>query len=340
MMLVGFGSLFLALAVLWLGRKGMLKRGYQEEGPFDVVVVAGARVTSDGRPSRALNRRVACGVRCLQEGTADQILFTGGPYRGRRSEAEVARAVAVSAGLDPRASMVEEWSVSTRGNARSAYHRLGDQRVLIVTDTYHAKRAKMEFSRWFETVGVASPDNAPYPGVLVDLREQLARLWSAWRPAEGFGSNGVRVVRSARPWELEACMALRRRVFQEEGGVPAAIEADGLDAEAQHWLGLDGGRVVATARARSLGEGLAKVERVAVAQKARGSDWGRRLMERVHADLRERGFRTAKLHAQVSVAGFYERVGYQPHGEVFVEADIQHQEMRRVLRREELEAGA
>lgn len=63
-------------------------------------------------------------------------------------------------------------------------------------------------------------------------------------------------------------------------------------------------------------------------------------MERIHEDLRDRGFRTAKLHAQVSVSGFYERLGYQAHGDVFVEADIPHQEMRRPLVRKELEPGA
>ncbi len=312
----------------------------QEGGTFDVVVVAGARVWDGGRPSCALNRRVEHGVRCIQEGRATQILFTGGPYRGRLSEAEVARAIAVKAGVEDARILVEEWSSSTRGNARSAYHRLGDQRVLLVTDVSHARRAKLEFSRWFEVVGVSTPAGAPYPGVLRDLREQVAWLWSVLRPAQAWGTKRRVIARAANPWEIKACMALRREVFQTEGGVPSTVEADGLDGDAQHWVGLWRGRVVATARARPVGQGVAKVERVAVARVLRGTHWGRRLMDCVHSDLQKRGFQTAKLHAQVSVVGFYERLGYRPHGDVFVEAEIEHLEMRRALRCEELEPGA
>jgi predicted GNAT family N-acyltransferase len=37
------------------------------------------------------------------------------------------------------------------------------------------------------------------------------------------------------------------------------------------------------------------------------------------------------LHAQTTAVDFYRRAGFLPHGAVFEEAGVQHQEMRRTL---------
>jgi predicted GNAT family N-acyltransferase len=46
---------------------------------------------------------------------------------------------------------------------------------------------------------------------------------------------------------------------------------------------------------------------------------------------RERGFREALLHAQMSAAPFYLRAGFATRGPVFDEAGIPHVEMVRAL---------
>ena len=46
---------------------------------------------------------------------------------------------------------------------------------------------------------------------------------------------------------------------------------------------------------------------------------------------RERGHRTVELHAQVHAAGFYDKAGYTPYGEVYLEAGIEHVSMRKEL---------
>ena len=48
---------------------------------------------------------------------------------------------------------------------------------------------------------------------------------------------------------------------------------------------------------------------------------------------RERGFRQALLHAQTYVKEFYAQAGYTEHGEVFMEADIEHIAMTKDLTR-------
>jgi predicted GNAT family N-acyltransferase len=43
------------------------------------------------------------------------------------------------------------------------------------------------------------------------------------------------------------------------------------------------------------------------------------------------GWLVVELHAQVHARGFYERAGFGPYGEVYLEAGIEHVGMRREL---------
>ena len=138
------------------------------------------------------------------------------------------------------------------------------------------------------------------------------------------------VVRPADAPDLPACLAVRRRVFIEGQGVPEEIEIDGRDGEASHFLATVDGLPVGTARLRAY-QGRAKVERVAVIAEHRRSGIGQALMEAVEAVARSRGFTLALLHAQIPVAEFYARLGYRPEGSTFLEADIPHVRMTKVL---------
>ena len=131
---------------------------------------------------------------------------------------------------------------------------------------------------------------------------------------------------------LEAAFELRREVFVAEQGVPAELEIDELDPGATHLVAIIGQEVVGTLRILAH-EGAAKIGRVAVRAAARGSGVGGRLMERAAAIVRQRGFSEIVLHAQVSVAGFYARLGYVEEGDPFEEAGIPHIAMRKTMAR-------
>lgn len=144
-------------------------------------------------------------------------------------------------------------------------------------------------------------------------------------------SHIVRV--SADDPEFEDAMDVRIEVFVEEQGVPAEIERDEYEAESEHFVAYDDGptpKAVGTTRLRGK-DGLAKIERVAVLESARGRGWGERLMDAAEARARERGFDEALLHAQSQVESFYERLGYETVGDEFEEAGIPHVEMRKRL---------
>lgn len=138
------------------------------------------------------------------------------------------------------------------------------------------------------------------------------------------------------------CREIRRLVFIEEQRVDEALEFDGLDADAQHFLAwqteLQPRLALGTARLRRLLPDEApshhvawKAERVAVLQAHRRTGAGRALMEALEQCAAERGAETILLHAQVAVIPFYESLGYTAHGDVFVEADIEHREMEKAL---------
>jgi predicted GNAT family N-acyltransferase len=136
---------------------------------------------------------------------------------------------------------------------------------------------------------------------------------------------------------LDAAIEVRHEVFVEGQGVPENRELDGRDGAATHFLARDGDEVVGTARLREYhdGEGseprTAKVERVAVREARRGEGWGARIMTAVEEHAREAGYEQVSLHAQVPVVEFYQRLGYEAHGERFEDAGIPHREMTKPL---------
>jgi len=143
------------------------------------------------------------------------------------------------------------------------------------------------------------------------------------------GLERITEVASGSPL-LEAAFELRREVFVVEQGVPAELEIDELDPEAIHLVAILDEAVVGTLRILQH-EGTAKIGRVAVRAAARGAGIGGRLMERAAEMVRERGFDEIVLHAQITVAGFYRRLGYVEEGEPFEEAGIPHIAMRKKI---------
>ena len=130
--------------------------------------------------------------------------------------------------------------------------------------------------------------------------------------------------------DRRAPLAVRAEVFIAEQHVAPAEDVDGRDADCLHWLVTDAEGSVATLRVLPQGE-VAKIQRVAVLKRARGTGLGTALMRHVMDRLAERGFTRATLGAQIDALGFYERLGFQAHGPVYDDAGIPHRDMDRDL---------
>ncbi|MBL8643141.1 MAG: GNAT family N-acetyltransferase [Rhodospirillaceae bacterium] len=128
------------------------------------------------------------------------------------------------------------------------------------------------------------------------------------------------------------CHTIRRVVFCDEQRVPPALEWDDLDPICTHYLLYVDGVPAATARVRLYKPGVIKIERVAALKQYRRLGIGRRLMERVMADLSQGPATEAVMNAQTQVRSFYEQFGFVASGPEFVEADIPHIFMSMKLR--------
>ena len=126
----------------------------------------------------------------------------------------------------------------------------------------------------------------------------------------------------------DGAAALRTEVFVEEQEIPQELEWDEHDAKALHALVRNKlGQPVATGRLLQPQPRLAQIGRMAVSKALRGGNLGRMVVEALVDAARQRGDHQVILHAQCSAEGFYRRLGFKAHGEVFQDAGIDHIEM-------------
>jgi predicted GNAT family N-acyltransferase len=130
-----------------------------------------------------------------------------------------------------------------------------------------------------------------------------------------------------------AAVQLRMDVFVDEQGVPAEIEIDGRDDDAEHAVVFDpvgNGSALATARLLTV-QGVGIVGRVAVRKDQRGTGLGAVVMLAIEDRAAELGLPVLELHAQLDAQGFYARLGYEAFGDTYLEAGIPHVSMRKTL---------
>ena len=127
--------------------------------------------------------------------------------------------------------------------------------------------------------------------------------------------------------DLDACLAIRMKVFVEEQNVPVEEERDAYDDTAIHLLAEQDGRAIGTARIILKGE-TGKIGRVAVLREARGTGMGAALIRAALDELRARPEVTqAMLGAQTHAIGFYEKLGFAVYGPEYLDGGIPHRDM-------------
>jgi ElaA protein len=135
--------------------------------------------------------------------------------------------------------------------------------------------------------------------------------------------------------ELYAILALRTRVFVVEQNCPY-LETDGQDlvGDTCHLMARDDNSLLGYLRLldpRRMG-GEVVIGRVVIAEAARGTGLGHRLMEQALAECSQRWPGVPLyLSAQAHLQGYYGRYGFEPVTEVYQEDDIPHIGMRRAV---------
>ncbi len=124
-----------------------------------VAIVLGAAVWADG-PSPTLRRRVMAAAALWHDGAVTHVVCCGGLGRHPPAEAVVMRDVLRAAGVPDAAILIEDRSTTTEENLAFALPLLaglGARTVIVVTDWYHAPRARMTARRMGLDAGSRSP---------------------------------------------------------------------------------------------------------------------------------------------------------------------------------------
>ncbi|HQP39096.1 MAG TPA: YdcF family protein [Polyangiaceae bacterium] len=112
------------------------------------IVVLGARVHPDGRPSSALTRRIERAAQAWHQGLSPVVLCSGGQSWNGHVEALVMRDALLRLEVPARAAWVETDSLSTAENARASsriLRREGIGHALVVSCPWHLPRAVADF---------------------------------------------------------------------------------------------------------------------------------------------------------------------------------------------------
>jgi predicted GNAT family N-acyltransferase len=131
------------------------------------------------------------------------------------------------------------------------------------------------------------------------------------------------------PWHEARAHAepIRLTVFVKEQGVPRELEMDDRDPACVHAIAFLDRKVVGTGRLLP----DAHIGRMAVLKDFRGQGVGAAILRRLMEAAKQRGDREVVLSAQVHAAAFYGAHGFTAFGDVYEEAGIPHQDMRRSL---------
>lgn len=124
--------------------------------------------------------------------------------------------------------------------------------------------------------------------------------------------------------------AVRHDVFVGEQQIHSEPDRDGRDPDCLHVLALDEGVVVGTCRLLDVvreGRRWIKVGRLAVRREARQRGVGRALVTRVNGHIAEQQV-NGVMHAQAYLERWYASAGWHRVGDGFLEAGIDHVEMR------------
>ena len=122
----------------------------------------------------------------------------------------------------------------------------------------------------------------------------------------------------------KALRDIRQKVFIDEQQVPEDLEWDAQDEEATHFLLLRAGHPVGTGRLLKDGH----IGRIAILPQHRGLGLGERLMRAIMVHAIDNSMHTLLLSAQTHAVPFYQRLGFEVCSDIYLDAGIEHQDMR------------
>lgn len=169
------------------------------------IVVFGAAVRADGRPSPTLARRIAYAARAARVNPNAPLLCSGAAARGAPSEASVMARALTAEGIAPHRLILDEASRDTLQSVVAAARFVRAESLagcIVCSDRYHIPRIRLLLS----ALGVASAPGPLQPG----RAGSPLPHWAYMRLREG----------AAIPYDLAIVLARRRGLLAEIARAP------------------------------------------------------------------------------------------------------------------------
>jgi vancomycin permeability regulator SanA len=143
----------------------------------DCILVLGAGVWNNGRPSHMLEDRLLRGIELYKNGVCDRLLMSGDHGRKEYDEVNIMKKFAIDKGVVSEHIFMDHAGFSTYESLYRAKNIFKTNKIIIVTQKYHLYRALYIAKKLgLQAYGVPS-NQRQYVGQDVrELREILARV--------------------------------------------------------------------------------------------------------------------------------------------------------------------
>ena len=141
----------------------------------------------------------------------------------------------------------------------------------------------------------------------------------------------LEVIEASNTKQISDCLKIREEVFINEQGVPEEEELDDLDNLSFHAIAYLDSVPLATGRLINISTDNMTIGRMAVLQKYRKNGYGKKVLRFLELHAERIGAKLITLHAQLHAKDFYINLGYKEKGNIFLEANIPHIEMYKIL---------
>jgi len=128
-----------------------------------------------------------------------------------------------------------------------------------------------------------------------------------------------------------AALQLREQVLRKPLGLVFNENDLVNDIYEYHLAAFDEEKLVGCVSLRPINPSAIKLRQMAVEPTYQGKGIGRQLLNYAEKITHSQGFKEIELHARYEAKGFYEKLGYQADGKVFIEVTIPHIFMKKTI---------
>jgi len=115
----------------------------EKHGEFDAILVLGAGVRQDASPSNMLEDRLLTALSLYEAGVCDTVIVSGDHGREEYDEVNVMKSYLIEKGVPSEKIFMDHAGFSTYDSICRAKKVFGAEKLIVVTQKYHAYRALM-----------------------------------------------------------------------------------------------------------------------------------------------------------------------------------------------------